>query len=186
MRKEEEVSTMKRAIIAIATAVLALVLFSVVPVYAAKPTQIEGTWIATSGITLIGPEHTGGGNHFDTWSNTGRYMTGPIKGNFTQNVTITMHTGESVFVEQPPLNFLWRIDRTIYDASVDGKSGTIDMRLICKGTVVPGTPNAVNSLEGTWVIISASGELAGLHGQGTWWNIPPGILGYEGQIKFSP
>jgi hypothetical protein len=180
------VKKVKKTMVVIAATVLAFVLFSVAPVYAAKPTQIEGTWIPTSGLTIVGPEHTGGGNHFDAWDNTGRYMAGPIKGNFTQTVTVTLHTGEPVFVEQPPLSFLWRIDRTIYDAIVDGKSGTIDMRLICKGTVVPGTPNAVTSLEGTWVIISASGELTGLHGQGTWWNIPPGILGYEGQIKFSP
>jgi hypothetical protein len=172
----------KKTAIIVAVAVLAFTLLLVAPVYATKPTQISGTWGPTSGMTLIGPEHTAGGNHFDAFTNTGKYLTGPITGTFEQTVTLTFHTGEPVFVEEPPLGFLWRIDRTI-DATVDGKSGTVVMRLLCKGTATAtGT-----SLEGTWVIISATDGLAGLHGQGTWWNLPPTMkLGYEGQIHFDP
>jgi len=170
----------------VTSTIILLLTMSMSVVYATKPTKISGTWVPTSGITLTGPEHTGGGNHFHGWNNTGRYITGPIKGNFTQTVTVTMHTGEPVFVEEPPLDFLWRIDRTIHDAIVDGKSGTIVMRLICKGSIVMVDDSPVTSLEGTWVIISATDGLAGLHGQGTWWNIPPLRLGYEGQIHFDP
>ena len=169
----------------IAVAVLAFMMLLVAPVYAAKPTQVSGTWRPTSGAILIGPEHTAGGNHFDAFTNTGMYLTGPITGTFEQTVTVIIHTGEPTFVEVPPFDFSWRIDRTI-DATVDGKSGTVVMRLICKGSTVMVGTSSVTSLEGTWVIISATDELAGLHGQGTWWNIPPGRLGYEGQLHFSP
>jgi hypothetical protein len=172
---------MKKATFIIAVAILAFMLLSVAPVYAEKPMQITGTWKATSGMTMIGPEHTAGGNHFDAFTNTGIYLTGPITGTFEQTVTVTFHTGEPTFVEAPPMDFLWRIDRTI-DATIGDKSGTIVMRLICKGSLT----TTGTTLEGTWVIISATDELAGLHGQGTWWNIPPGKLGYEGQIHFDP
>jgi hypothetical protein len=175
------VSFLKKALIIPSVAILAFILLSVAPVNAGKPTQVSGTWGPTSGITIIGPEHTSGGNHFDVFINTGKYLTGPITGTFEQTVMVTFHTGEPVFVEAPPLDFFWRIDRTI-DATIGDKTGTIVMRLICKGSAT----TTGTALEGTWVIISATDGLAGLHGQGTWWNIPPGKLGYEGQIKFSP
>ena len=174
-----------RKVTIITVGFLALMLLAVGPVFAAKPTQIEGRWVPTSTMTIVGPEHTAGGNHFDAFTNTGRYVTGPIRGNFEQTVTVTIHTGLPTFVEEPPFRFLWRIDRTI-DATVNGQSGTVFMRLLCKGTtvIVDGAP--ATSFEGTWVIISATDGLAGLHGQGTWWNVPGAGLAYEGQINFSP
>lgn len=158
---------------------------SISAVNAKKPTEISGIWVPTSGMTFIGPEHTGGGNHFDAITNPGMYISGPIAGTFEQTVTVILHTGKPTFVEEPPYDFSWRIDRTI-QATIDGKSGTVVMRLICKGSAVLVDGSPVPSLEGTWVIISATDGLAGLHGQGTWWNMPPMRLGYEGQIHFDP
>jgi len=177
---------MNKKVLVIAVALMAVaMLASISAVSATKPTRISGTWGPTSGLTLIGPEHTAGGNHFDAFTNKGKYLTGPITGTFEQTVTVIIHTGELPFVEEPPFNFSWRIDRTI-QATIDGKSGTVVMRLICKGSTVMVGTSRVTSLEGTWVIISATDGLAGLHGQGTWWNIPPLKLGYEGQIHFDP
>ena len=177
---------MNKKVLVIAVALMAVAMLAPISaVSATKPTQISGTWGPTGGLTLIGPEHTAGGNHFDVFTNKGKYLTGPITGTFEQTVTVIIHTGELPFVEEPPFNFSWRIDRTI-QATIDGKSGTVVMRLICKGSTVMVGTSSVTSLEGTWVIISATDGLAGLHGQGTWWNIPPLKLGYEGQIHFDP
>jgi len=42
-------------------------------------------------------------------------------------------------------------------------------------------------LQGTWVFISGTGDLAGVHGQGTWWHTS-GVSGlaYEGNMHFDP
>ena len=141
--------------------------------------QISGTWGPVGTAQIIGPEKTAGGNHFDAFTNLGQYLTGPITGTFTQTVTLTIHTGKPTFVEIPPYDFSWRIYRTI-DATIDGKSGMIVMSLICKGTTTSG-----RTLEGTWVIMSATDGLTGLHGEGTWWNIPQNKLGYEGKLHFT-
>jgi hypothetical protein len=46
--------------------------------------------------------------------------------------------------------------------------------------------------QGNWVILSATGELAGLHGQGAWWGPGaggpelPGLIYYDGTYHFKP
>ena len=175
---------MKKAFIII-VGVLAFMLLTVAPVYAAKAQQVSGTWGPTPGGGIIGPEKTAGGNHFDVFTNFGVYKSGPIEGTFEQTVEVAYHTGLPDFdpdvTPWPPANFTWKIERII-DATVDGKSGTLVMHLNAKGS----TPPAPGTLQGTWVIISGTDELSGLRGQGTWWNIGGQTLGYEGKIHFSP
>ena len=47
---------------------------------------------------------------------------------------------------------------------------------------------AFHDLKGPWVIISGTGGLVGLHGQGTWWHSGIGFanLEYAGQVHFDP
>jgi len=176
---------MKRMMILVPVLAL-LILFAVAPVYATEPTQIAGTWGPTAPVTFIGPEKTAGANHFDVFTNPGKYLTGPIVGTFVQTTTVIYHFGDpNVFplpenpALWPPADFKWKIDRT-FTGTVEGKSGTLTMYLEAKGT----TP--FTNLEGTWVIVDGTGDLANLHGQGTWWKLLGPGLGYEGQIHFDP
>ena len=65
---------------------------------------------------------------------------------------------------------------------VDGKSGGLVMRLHGKSGE-PGT-----EWSGKWVILKGTGELEGIHGQGTWSGLgwPVGNIPYEGWIHFEP
>ena len=49
---------------------------------------------------------------------------------------------------------------------MDGKTGNLEMRI--NGWLPAGDPPNYEDYEGLWVITSGSGELAGLHGRGTW------------------
>ena len=72
------------------------------------------------------------------------------------------------------------------DVTVEGKSGTLEMRAVGKRL----SPD--QDWEGQWVITGGTGELAGLRGHGTWWGPgapAPGVQGdihYAGQIHFEP
>jgi hypothetical protein len=42
-------------------------------------------------------------------------------------------------------------------------------------------------MNGHWRILKGTGELANLHGQGTWAAVtPPLVYSYEGQVHFDP
>ena len=64
-----------------------------------------------------------------------------------------------------------------FEGEVNGKSGTLTV--MCVG-VKSGDPQ---EWFGDWEIISGTGDLIGLQGEGTWWG-PSGSLSYEGQIHF--
>ena len=82
-------------------------------------------------------------------------------------------------------DFRWYTSIATFEtATVGSKSGGLVMRLHGKDSG-PGT-----DWHGQWVILSGTGELANLNGQGTWWGpgYPPGIpnptIFYEGRIHF--
>ena len=60
----------------------------------------------------------------------------------------------------------------------DPKSGTLTIRLDF-------IRDPTDTIEGTWVIISGTDELANLHGQGTVFG-PLGDASYSGQVHFDP
>jgi hypothetical protein len=67
-----------------------------------------------------------------------------------------------------------------FTGSVDGKTGTLE--LLFRGT----SPGAVDDWNGTWRILSGTGELANLHGNGVFWANGLMDVHYEGQIHFAP
>ena len=72
---------------------------------------------------------------------------------------------------------------TFVDCMVDGKSGTLVIRWAAHATAETGL------WSGQWVILSGTGELANLRGQGTFWGPvnPEGInYPYSGWIHFEP
>lgn len=72
---------------------------------------------------------------------------------------------------------------TIDPCTVNGDTGTIIMSLT--GTGFMSSPVS-GALQGEWVIIKGTGELANLHGQGTF-TAEVGVGGtYSGQIHFDP
>lgn len=71
---------------------------------------------------------------------------------------------------------------------MSGKWGTLEMR------VVGSSPDVPTGWEGKWVILSGTGDLANLRGQGTWWGpgydpanpLEYGKIDYSGKIHFEP
>jgi hypothetical protein len=82
----------------------------------------------------------------------------------------------------------FRATVSFLEVEVQGKSGTLEMR-------VAGTKSdALSDWQGKWAIVSGTGDLATLRGQGTWWG--PGYdptnptefgeIHYAGRIHFEP
>jgi hypothetical protein len=177
----------------IAGALVLSMLFTMVPAYASPIMSISGTFIGISPPTY-GPARKAGANVFLSTEipPTGKYNAGPILGTYYQYTDVIWHFGDPETVKNLPENSfqwtripsvaIWHMER-FFTGTVDGKSGTFTMLLKAKFTYPTIT---YPSLEGTWVIISGTGELANLHGQGTWWNNAGQILGYAGQIHFDP
>ena len=63
------------------------------------------------------------------------------------------------------------------DATFDDMEGTLYIRTSANSKVSP---------DGEWRIIGGTGELANLHGQGTFDHVNPFIFNYEGQVQFDP
>ena len=170
-------------------AVLSMLLM-ITPVNATTPVAISGTFVGTS-FPVNGPIRYAGANVFMSASNEGLYVSGPIIGAFEQTTQLIWHFGNPQTVKDLPSNTMlwkniesfavWHIERT-FTGTVDNKEGTLTMLLEAKFTYPTVT---YPSLEGTWIIISETGDLANLRGEGTWWNSPGQILEYEGQIHFN-
>jgi len=161
---------------------------------ATTPTQIAGKF--RPGTRAFTDMKAAGANAFCTFTfdpaKPGAY-TGDMSGTFTQTVHWTSHFGDPQIVRDPTFNvndpltwpnsdFNVRVDRT-FDGTVLGVPGTLTIHIEAKGW---GRPGGVVSIEGKWVIISGTGGLANLHGQGTWKGPVSGWYDYEGQVHFEP
>ncbi len=163
---------MKRMLLKLVTLSAILAMVSV-PVLAGPPTAAEGLWQYKPTIDGI---READGNTFLKTSEEGKW-TGTFTGDSTEDGHVVIYsTG------------FWSFRATVSfsQVTVDEKSGTLEMR------VVGSRPDAGSDWQGFWVILSGTGELATLRGQGTWWG--PGAPGpgewgdiyYGGQIHFEP
>ena len=75
-------------------------------------------------------------------------------------------------------NMSYKGDLT-FVGSVEGRSGTLEMRTV--GTCC----HEEYLWEGTWTILSGTGDLKNLRGHGTWFG-DPGSLEYDGKYHFEP
>ena len=171
----------KRILIPIAlTAVLLLVAG---PVYATPPEPASGTWCYTPYITGM---RSAGGNLFldaeseDYW--TGTFESPEGAGSYTV-YGATIHK----FVDFTDTGPWYAQGLVTFVGTVEGKSGTLVMRFLGK------RPDATADWSsGKWVILSGTGELANLRGQGTWWGpgapAPEvqGCVDYSGNYHFEP
>ena len=76
--------------------------------------------------------------------------------------------------------------RSTFTGTVLGREGTMVVQLVGKRPMEP----EPGWWFGEWVILSGTGELANLRGQGTWWGPGFGAVGpdiyYSGNIHFKP
>lgn len=183
---------------AIATLIIAGLLAASLSLASATPsTPVSGRWGPVPGSIVYSNLKIAGANFFIDIYNKGTYTTGDILGSFEQNYTAVIHYGDPEIAknilqipppQRPETDFGWsKMDR-VFTGTVLGVSGGFTMRLEAKGygNVLKGP--AYFDLDGTWVIISGSGGLENLHGQGTWWHSRTGFtdLEYEGQVHFDP
>lgn len=92
-------------------------------------------------------------------------------GTFTGDVT-------DAWVEVWHTDFLNLRDVLMFTGTVDGKSGTLTIRLVGTATL----PDL--EWTGHWEIMRGTGDLANLEGQGTWWGTANDVE-YSGVIQFS-
>jgi hypothetical protein len=143
------------------------------PVSAGPPTDVGGLWQYQPFI--LGVREAGCNTFLTTFENG--IWTGTFEGTSTEDGKVVIHCSGS-----------WSFNAIVSfgEVTVDGKMGTLEM------SVVGGRPDEVTDWEGKWVILSGTGDLATLRGQGTWWG--PGASGpeewgdiyYSGQIHFEP
>ena len=164
--------------IALAAALLLSMSMSVA--YATQPTQVTWTSV-TVGLSVQGGNVAGeSDNRFLTLSITSVF-TGDIAGIMTSDSRWIIHnwvTGVPLLQQPGPVN-IHAVD--YISTTFQGKSGTL--AILVNHVYYP----SLGSSEGTWVIISGTGELANLHGHGTTSNPPgPGPTTWTGQVHFDP
>jgi hypothetical protein len=157
---------MKRSLLLVTVLAGVLVLALSVPVQAGPPGIAGGEW--TYGIVLPEPTYVGCNTVYEPTEDSGTF-TGTFQGDETEvGVLVGFCNGAWSFK-----GFL------TFTGTVDGdRSGTLEMRIV-------GTSPDMASWEGTWVILSGTGDLATLRGQGTWEGAP-GVLTYDGNYHFEP
>ena len=146
-------------------------IFSASPVYAGPPDVAEGVW-----KYYIYEEYykIAGGTTFITTYDYG-VLTGTFEGESTEVGTVVIHSnGKASF------NAL-----LTFTGEVNGKSGTFKMSVV--GRAILG-----EDWTGQWVILSGTGDLSNLRGEGTWYgpgaggSFKWGTLYYDGNYHFEP
>lgn len=154
--------------------VLATFSLAAIPALAGPPQTARGTWLYIP--TLLGSRQVGCNTFLTTLEEA--EWTGTFVGE-------SMEDGKVVI----RCNGKWSFKAIIsfHDLTVDGKTGTLRMSAVGR------RPDALSDWTGKFVILSGTGELANLRGQGIFWG--PGWLGdpteqgviyYEGNYHFEP
>jgi hypothetical protein len=161
----KEVKRLKKAVLVFLLTLLLMVTMSMTVVNAMPPTTISGKWSMTGG-TFTEKSAGNSNNEFLQGTGTGNFM-GSISGPFTSDAYLIIHNSG--------LSNQWTVMHvviTISPANVMGKTGTLEFMF-----------NGKQGEGGQWVITGGTGDLANLHGQGTW--SPTGgfpQIAYVGQI----
>jgi hypothetical protein len=147
----------KKSRLFITLLIVILLFILAVPAQAGPPDNAGGRWWY---LPFIDDMKQAGCNTFITSSEIGEW-TGTFVGDSTESGKVVAHcTGQLSF----------NATVTFDEVTVDGKQGGLVMS-------VNGTKPAGSEWVGGWVILSGTGDLANLHGQGTWWG--PGAPGWE-------
>ena len=143
-----------------------LLLLIWVPAYASTPVAVTAYM---DYIPTIVDSRTADGNTFYNTTEVATW-TGDFEGTSTEVGRVVVHSSGA-----------WSFyARSSFQGSVNGKSGTLEMVLVGKRA----DENSIWA--GQWNIIGGTGELANLHGQGTWEGpgFPIGGIDFSGKIHF--
>ena len=157
------------------TSVVILSVLLIPTVLASKPMPITGYWNWKAPHSFFDVEKVANGNVFYHADDDAK-LNGTFVGTGIDEFTMTFH----------PNGFYTGSGRTEFTGTVMGKSGTLVIMW------VGNTKNDDGWWWFKWVIISGTGELADLRGQGTCWGpgpSGPGVWGWAemtGKIHFDP
>jgi len=152
--------------------VMAFLFMTSVPALAGPPEAAAGLWQYRTFILEV---REAGCNTFLKTLEDGLW-TGTFDGISTEDGTVVIHCSGA-----------WSFNAIVsFEGSVAGRNGTLTM------SVVGSRPDGSADWEGKYVILSGTGELDNLRGQGIWWGPgapAPGVWGdieYEGSYHFEP
>ena len=162
---------MKRATLMVLSLVMVLSVLSI-SASASPPTTAGGLWQYQP---FILEARTAGCNMFLHTFENGLW-TGTFEGTSTEDGKVVVHCSGA-----------WSFNAIVsFEGEVDGKVGTLTM------SVGGSAPDEFTDWQGRWVILSGTGELANLRGQGTWWGPGAPDVGlwgdiyYGGKVHFEP
>jgi hypothetical protein len=145
-------------------------------VYAEPPTDVAGDfWYWLTGFC-----------DKERWANDNLFLYGcPDEGDWEGSFDgVSTEVFDAVFYDAAEGGLIY--EHAIYrgnltfNGTVAGKTGILELLFI--GT----SPGPEDGWTGTWRILSGTGELANLRGQGVIWSNDSGGVHYEGQIHFAP
>ena len=149
--------------------VLFALLFGVAPASAGPPQEASGEWTYVPTLVSVkqaGPNLFFYGTDIGTW-------TGTFEGTTTEDFVVVCHPNAGVTFYKGTMEFT---------GSVDGREGTMILKTngIQESDTCDPSPA---QWSGRWVIIGGTGELADVHGTGTFTG-PSLDLDYSGQVHF--
>ena len=164
----------KRLLILIA--LMAVLLLVAGPVYATPPEPASGTWCY---IPFPVPLRFADGNMFLEATSEDRWEEGTFDSTeFVGSGSVYRATIHK-FVDFTDTGPWFAQGLVTFVGKVGDKEGTLVMRFLGK------RPDATSDWSGKWVILSGTGELENLRGQGTWWGPGAPEAGVEGCVDYS-
>ncbi|NIW46448.1 MAG: DUF3224 domain-containing protein [Gammaproteobacteria bacterium] len=156
---------LKIFLITMIMAVIMMVISS--PVMAGPPETVQGVMSWTS---IVLDERVSGRNVFlKTFEDA--VWTGSLSGTSTEDGIVVLYGLE----DNDPASYHGIAS---FEGEVFGKSGTLEILILAR------VDDVFSDWEGTWVILSGTGELSNLRGRGTL--IGPGPIDYKGMVHFEP
>ena len=149
---------------------LAVLILTPATAYGSPPTEFSGTF--TSGPVIpLGPPQQADGNLIVKQIEYGN-LAGDVVGPFTFERTVIVHSNGKV-----NMHGVMTVEPvSIFDIDISGSTYT----QIMNARIVAGT------IQGQWTILSGTGDLANVHGQGTFTGSPRVGGTYSGKIHFDP
>jgi hypothetical protein len=148
-----------------------------ITVYAEQPEAVDGYFTYVP-LGCAVEKWADDNQIFRDCTDVGDYHTGDFLGTSTEVYDMTLHGSQDNFVYEDG----WYKGTVTFTGTVGDRTGTMEIRFVGK------SPGNIFVWSGTWRIVSGTGELSGIHGQGTWENAEDPSMGvhYSGRIHFNP
>ena len=157
----------KKRLVLTAVMMVGLMMIVSSPVMAGPSEIVQGVMNWT---TIVLDERVSGRNVFlKTYEDA--VWTGSLSGTSTEDGVVVLYG----FEDTDPASYHGIAS---FEGEVFGKSGTLEILILAR------VEDAFSDWEGTWVILSGTGDLSNLRGRGTL--IGPGPIDYTGKVHFEP